>query len=255
MTFKLSWLADTLRAAGLSVIEEPGWKTRGRGEMGEPKGVLCHHTAGPRSGLAPSLGIVRDGRADLPGPLSQLFLDRVGTWHVLAAGRCNHAGKGSWHGATGNSDLIGVEAENPGDGSPWPASQLESYARGVAAILKRLGVDSVMAAGHKEFATPRGRKIDPTFDMVEFRERVENLMLGATGVGMLPGPADPRRAMLRKGAQGESVEELQRLLGVGVDGAFGPVTEAAVKAFQRANGLTVDGLVGPATWRALGVKG
>jgi cell wall-associated NlpC family hydrolase len=42
---------------------------------------------------------------------------------------------------------------------------------------------------------------------------------------------------------------------VGVDGVYGPITRAAVKAFQRAHGLTVDGVVGPQTMAALGISG
>ncbi len=92
--YKLTWLDDTLRKADLKVIEEPGWQTRGHGDMGATQGVICHHTAGPRVGNSPSLKVVRDGRANLSGPLAQLFLARDGTYHVIAAGKAYHAGAG-----------------------------------------------------------------------------------------------------------------------------------------------------------------
>jgi hypothetical protein len=55
--------------------------------------------------------------------------------------------------------------------------------------------------------------------------------------------------------RGGSVRLLQRKLGIGADGVFGPGTSNAVKTFQRARGLTADGIVGPGTWQALGVRG
>lgn len=255
MTYSLIWLADVLRTAGCKVVEAPGWKTRGRAEMATPEGVLLHHT-GPGSSAA-LLALVRDGRGGptpLPGPLSHLFLDDDGTYHVIAAGRCNHAGAGIWHGVTaGNAHLIGIEAKNAGDGKDiWEAEQMTAYTVGVAALLKKIEADAVMAAGHREYATPRGRKIDPTFDMVTFREGVEAVMAGGiAAVPALPATVDPKRSMLRKGDQGASVRELQARLGLTVDGAFGPKTEAVVKTFQTKHGLTADGLVGPKTWEAL----
>jgi peptidoglycan hydrolase-like protein with peptidoglycan-binding domain len=36
-----------------------------------------------------------------------------------------------------------------------------------------------------------------------------------------------------------------------IDGVFGPLTEAAVKAIQRQFGITQDGIAGPATWTCL----
>lgn len=249
----ITWLADVLREAGLKVEESPGWKTKGRGPMGTPKGVMLHHTAGPKSGNSPSLRIVRDGRSDLPGPLSHLFLARDGTYIVIGAGRTNHAGRGSWQGASGNSSFIGIEAENAGDGTdPWPDAQIDAYERGVAALLTKIGADAVMAVGHKEYAKPRGRKIDPAFDMVEFRENVESIMGPDATVRRPVRTEDPIRVMLRKGDRGESVRVLQQKLGIITDGIFGPDTQSAVKEFQREHSLVVDGIVGPATWKALG---
>lgn len=253
MAFKLHWLAGVLRAAGCKVEEQPGWQTRGRGDMGTVRGVLCHHTAGARTGNAPSLKLVRDGRPDLPGPLSQLVLGRDGTFYVLAAGRCNHAGNGGWQGVTaGNSSFIGIEAENMGTGAdPWPEVQIEAYARGVAAILKHIGAGAIMCAGHKEFALPRGRKIDPSFNMAAFRERVAFYMGQPNNAAVPVEATDPVRDMLQRGDHGQDVKHLQHLLGIGDDGDFGGGTEAAVKAFQAAHGLTPDGKVGPATWEKL----
>ncbi len=42
----------------------------------------------------PSLGVIRDGRPGLKGPLSQLGLGRDGAYYVIAAGRAQHAGRG-----------------------------------------------------------------------------------------------------------------------------------------------------------------
>jgi N-acetyl-anhydromuramyl-L-alanine amidase AmpD len=255
--YSLSWLADVLRNAHLAVVEVDGWKDRGHADQPHAYGVLCHHTGpGSAQGL---IDLIRDGRGapdPLSGPLSHLFLDEDGTFYVIAAGRCNHAGAGMWHGITaGNSSLIGIEARNKGDGTDvWDAVQMEAYARGAAAILSHVHADSVMCAGHKEYALPRGRKVDPSFDMVAFRQHVENIMkLGANAplnAGVV-STVDPQRSMLRKGDQGGSVHELQVRLDITPDGAFGPRTEAAVKAFQSSHGLTADGLVGPKTWAAI----
>jgi hypothetical protein len=65
--------------------------------------------------------------------------------------------------------------------------------------------------------------------------------------------------MLRTGARGKAVSELQGLLNrvlrpdvhLGVDGHYGPKTRKAVQIFQRDSKLVVDGIVGPKTWRAL----
>lgn len=252
MTFSLTWLAKTLADAGLKVAEQPGWQDRGRGPMGAVRGIICHHTAGPKAGIMPSLSLITKGRPDLSGPLAQLGLGRDGTFFVIAAGRANHAGAGSWKGiTTGNSSFIGIEAENAGDGSdPWPAVQMDAYKRGVAAILKKIGADETMCCGHKEYA-PR-RKIDPNFDMVDFRADVAKIMGGAAPAPALIAAEDGQsRPTLRRGARGDAVKIVQAKVGVDDDGIFGPATEAAVRAFQRSQGLVPDGIVGPASWKAI----
>ena len=57
---------------------------------------------------------------------------------------------------------------------------------------------------------------------------------------------------LRNGDKGQQIKVLQKLLGgLDIDGEFGPLTEAAVRAYQKKKGLDVDGIVGPKTWAAL----
>lgn len=70
------------------------------------------------------------------------------------------------------------------------------------------------------------------------------------------GKAPAPDGMLRMGAKGARVRELQALLiRVGyqlkADGDFGPATKDALKAFQTAKGITVDGVYGPQTEMAL----
>lgn len=166
----LTDLADVLRAAGLKVQEVDGWKTRGHGGMSDVEAIVCHHTAGPKAGNYPSLGVVRDGRSDLAGPLAQLGLARDGTWLVIAAGLCWHAGVvfEAWQ---GNPHAIGVEAEGTGT-DPWPDVQYDSYVAGVRALKDHYGVPLSHVLGHKEVAKPLGRKNDPNFDMNNFRAAV-----------------------------------------------------------------------------------
>jgi N-acetyl-anhydromuramyl-L-alanine amidase AmpD len=258
MAFALTWLPEVLEDAGLKVAEQPGWRTRGRGDVGTIRGVICHHTAGPLTGNMPSLDLVTNGRADLGGPLAQLCLGRDGTYFVVAAGRANHAGAGNWQGiATGNSSFIGIEAENTGltsgpKAEPWPEVQMDAYRRGVAAILKKIGADPIMCCGHREYALPAGRKPDPTFDMPAFRAAVGAIMGGtAPAPVLIPAVDSSNRPTLRRGARGDLVKEIQTRAGIAADGIFGADTEAAVRRFQRDRGMVPDGIVGPKTWAVL----
>jgi len=143
-----------------------------------PKVVICHHTAtsARAAGDYPSLSVVRDGRPGLSGPLSHYGIGRNGTVYVIASGKANHAGVGTWGGTTRSIDCIGIEAESPGDGT-WTAAQLDTYDRLAAAILAHLKLDVSALCAHREWARPPGRKPDPTgIDMVKMRARVAQLL-------------------------------------------------------------------------------
>ncbi len=64
-------------------------------------------------------------------------------------------------------------------------------------------------------------------------------------------PESPGIVNLHRGNVGANVVLLQTALGIGADGVFGRMTEAAVKSYQSSAGLVADGIVGPITWAKL----
>jgi len=247
MTYSLIWLPQVLKDAGLNVQAVDGWQARGHGDFGKPMGVLCHHTCGPKDGDIRDLHVLIDGRPDLAGPLCNLGLARSGVFWVVAAGKAWHAGAGNWLGITdGNSHLIGIEAENVGDGTdPWPDVQMNAYKRGCAALLNYIHAPSSMCAGHKEYALPHGRKDDPDFDMVKLSADVASFMANPTVV--VP-PIAPVAPILH---DTKFVQRSLNLLGqkppLDEDGSYGPKTSGAVKSFQIAYRLEPTGLAGQET--------
>lgn len=178
MGIYIEWLADAARLTGYPVVEVGGWRGRGHGGMRVGEGVTGHHTADGPAGDYPSLNIVRDGRAGLAGPLSQLGLGRSGTIYVIAAGLAYHAGASAWAGYLDlNDEFLGIEAESTGVRDDWTPQQRDAYPRLVAALLFYMRRDAGRFAGHREVCRPAGRKIDPAFwDLNAFRDRVEWLL-------------------------------------------------------------------------------
>lgn len=167
-------LAAALAGTGLTIVQHDGWRTRGRDFPGKPDTILVHHTAtsARAKGDLPTLRLLIEGRSDLPGPLCQLALSRTGVVHILAAGKANHAGRGAWRGQTSSSGTIGIEAEHPGGAARWPSAQHDAYVQLCAALCRHLHVDPHRVCGHKEWALPAGRKVDPNLDMDVFRAQV-----------------------------------------------------------------------------------
>ncbi len=83
-----------------------------------------------------------------------------------------------------------------------------------------------------------------------FQQTLRATFIGDT-VGQLDWPALIETVSL--GASGDAVRAAQTLLpgSLTVDGAFGPVTDAAVRDFQTMFAPPADGIVGPVTWHAL----
>jgi hypothetical protein len=158
MTYE--WLTDldqALQAAGLPYTEVNAspydatganyWKTRGRpASTGEfaPMGVLCHHTADNNASVASNLAVILRGNSTAPGPISQLYVSREPKIYLIAAGRCNHAGRGKFPGYDCqdlNARLIGIEASNSGLGERWGDAMIDLYAQLVAALCDWYGYD------------------------------------------------------------------------------------------------------------------
>ncbi|WP_328424095.1 N-acetylmuramoyl-L-alanine amidase [Micromonospora sp. NBC_00389] len=179
----IPWLVDVLRAAGVQVVVEGDWLNRMRPGSFDPIGVLWHHTAATSSASNPhpALNICINGRSDLAGPLCQALVDYNGVFHVISAGRCNHAGASGGSGpipaGDGNTLMIGWEIDYNGVNQQMTAAQYNASIAATAAVLTRLGRDSSYARGHRETST--SGKIDPSFiDLNVMRADVAAKMSG-----------------------------------------------------------------------------
>ena len=256
-----SRLERAVKNAGVKYKKVSGWASRGHGTMGSIQSVICHHTAGPKSGNSPSLNVVAYGRPGLSGPLAQLFLARDGTVYLVAAGISYHAGRVSSN-RYANSHAIGIEAEATGLDS-WPAHQINEYAKLCKALIKEFGLSTSRVQGHKEVAVPRGRKPDPNFSMSDFRKKVGGAKGGVSSGGGTSGGSTSRTyktvaygKTLGKYDKGDPVKDWQDFLKGqgydlgkgGVDGYFGDSTVSATKKYQKKVGVKVDGMAGKDTW-------
>ena len=170
-------LIDRFHAAGLTVVEMPGWETRG--ETDGPftiKGILLHHDGE---------GLHND---NVPNYMSQNGVNGAQVWikytgeiYILAAGRKWHAGLGGpWNGIpqdSGNSYLVGIETDHT-DNQPWYPEQLHTINVAGACIVREYGIDIPnWCCGHKEYTGPQsdcpGRKNDPeSFDLNAWRAAI-----------------------------------------------------------------------------------
>lgn len=184
-----TWLPDVLTAAGVKVVTYPGWATRsslGKRNPG-PAGplsttrpaVLWHHDASSPGDSPGALNNWMLPQLAVPGAASaNVWVDRAGTWHIIAAGVTWHAGEVSdarWS----NNNSLGIETDHT-TGEAWPPALLESLRRGSAAILAHVGRTPEDGLNfHKHVALPRGSKVDPDgLDLTYERAHLTDLIQG-----------------------------------------------------------------------------
>lgn len=190
----LTDLADVLRAAGLTVIELPGWQQRGESGPFDPRGLLLHHDA-------MGLGWNANPNDDMNVPKymsqngvdgSQLWVRKDGAYVVMAAGKKWHAGSGSWPGVpgSGNTYLLGIETDHT-VGDPWPDAQVQAIYSGSKALADHYQLHVLI--GHKEWAP--ARKIDPeNFDLDAWRAFIRQPSI-PTPPPVQPAPVQPAPAL------------------------------------------------------------
>ncbi len=198
-------LAD-LKAAGLNVVEEPGWRTRGKNWRvgGKPEGVMQHHTAPPNP--YPIKALYRGGKIKC-----NMATHEDGTLYLVAYNACNYSsGPGSKKVLTGNvrpsipppdnararglidTPLWGgnkhywnYENSHPGDGSPIPQIQLDTIITSNGVVNNHFGLNWEQTISHAEHSR---RKIDPRWSgdnrtaIEQIREGLQNMPLSETDI-------------------------------------------------------------------------
>jgi N-acetylmuramoyl-L-alanine amidase len=195
-----------------------------------PDSIVLHYT-GMASGAA-ALARLCDPAAEVS---AHYFIDEDGgiVQLVPEARRAWHAGQSCWAGQQDmNSASIGIELQNGGHefGAPaYPEAQIGAVIALCRDIISRHAIVPSRVLAHSDIAP--GRKIDPG-------EYFPWGALAAAGVGhyVTPHPIGGD-APLERGAAGEKVEGLQKMLAaygyaINVSGQYDETTEKVVAAFQ-----------------------
>lgn len=293
-------ILTVLRAEGIDVHEHSGWRTHNRDAatgktFGPVHGVLIHHTAGHDD-----MEYCYRGSSALPGPLCHSWLGKTAGLWMIGHGRANHAGlvdsdvidaliaettlpKDDYADMDGNDLLYGLEMENYGDGKdPWPAEQYAIAVKWAAALCRKHGWTEKSVAGHKEV---QPGKVDPTFDMDDFRAAVKVQLATKPGESApAPTPRKPKVDLSRlvsaaKTDPGAAQGHVTYMAGTNLvenalvreglmsktyagDGSFGSTTVAAYSKWQlklypgasTKPGGDADGIPGMDSLKKLGAK-
>jgi peptidoglycan hydrolase-like protein with peptidoglycan-binding domain len=225
-------------------------------------GVVIHHVAGTNG-----LSYVANANTRNSHP----------TYHIANSGAVTgivHPERRPYStGGTPDPNAVTFEIDNSSVGGDWPvsseaveslidvivfhASQSPRAGKGFALNQKDVTQAEFFIAWHSQYkatACP-GPFLNSQLDYIvaECNKRASSPTQPSAPKPSAPSKPSVNR-VVKLGSTGESVKYVQTILGLKVDGQFGPITDRAVRAFQAENGLVVDGIVGPITYAALAGK-
>lgn len=166
----LTDMADVIRAAGVPVVEQDGWKSRARSSGGYSSGrpwcVMWHHTASSATATAKGDTDYMSFNADTK-PIANIMMARDGAAWVLAAGATNTNGKGvarkfskgTVPADSMNTYAIGMEIQNTGVGQAYSPACIDNCFKVSIALCRAYGLQPDDVDQHVDYSP--GRKIDP----------------------------------------------------------------------------------------------
>jgi hypothetical protein len=151
-----SWLPQTLRDAGIKVVETSGWTSRSHGQLPENVKVVWHHDASP-AGDSP--GALNWMISNYSTSSANIWVDNYGTWHLVGTGVSWHAGR-VLPGMPDNFSSIGIETDQT-IGEAWAPAQLNVYMNGQGNSLfpkgSTIAIDGMGIIGRLQRAVDAGR--------------------------------------------------------------------------------------------------
>lgn len=232
--------------------------------------LMNHHTAGPKTGLTPSLSICKRGRggaAPLPGPLCNGYGGRDLVYRVITFGLANHPGLGGPLKVAGFSipkdsariSTWGTEWEHDGV-SAWPLAMIEFMGRSNAALCEFWQISPDRSIEHKTWAPRRKPDRSPRFSLSGSTGATDIRHYGGLGPAKgtkpvvarpvpTPSPTARPRPLVVDGDWGPATwKRTQMLVRVPQTGKSNASTRRALQHYLR---VPVDGDWGPVTTRAL----
>jgi putative chitinase len=205
----------------------------------------CHESAGFRTTEEFASGQAYEGRGDLGNTEPGDGPRYKGRGLIQLTGRANYKTYGS---------KLGLDLENDPERAAEPVLSLKIACEFWKAnkINPLCDTDDVVSVTRKINGGKNGLS-----ERSALTAKAKSAIIRIEGF-ILTGAAPPAggRSVLQRGAKGDAVGELQRMLqkagyALAIDEDFGAGTEVAVAAFQRQQGLKSDGIVGQLTWSAL----